>query len=159
MSALLKRTLIFGGTCLTLAACGESAKVEPTSTTSSTTTSTDAATTTTTTAVVPTADAKKEAAKHYQLGLHEGELKNYGTAMKEAQEAVKLDPENIEYLYLRASLYAISRNNEAAIADANTIIKMNPKYKRAWEVRAACNKQMGNKKLAETDEHMIRTLK
>lgn len=155
MNALLNRKLrssfVIGAFCTALVGCGESAKVEQ-APAASTSTSSDAV-------VAPLVDPQKEAAKHYQAGLHEGELKNYGTAMKEAQEAVKLEPNNIEYLYLRSSLYAISRNNEAAIADANTIIKLNPKYKRAWEVRAACNRQMGNKKLAETDEHMISTLK
>jgi len=84
------------------------------------------------------------------------DLDQYDLAMKDANEAIRLDPKISDAYDRRAFCYAMANELDKAVADYTTAIKLNPKSPMPYHNRAIALRKQGKFKEANKDmEHYI----
>jgi Tfp pilus assembly protein PilF len=64
----------------------------------------------------------------------------------------------MDYLYMRASGYAIAQEYKKAIVDATRVINANPKNQDAYRLRSVCYFKSGDKKRSASDDREFQRL-
>ncbi|KAK4040229.1 hypothetical protein C8A01DRAFT_35743 [Parachaetomium inaequale] len=80
----------------------------------------------------PTEDQKKQAEALKSKGNAAMAQKDYPTAIDFYTQALALHPGNAIFLSNRAAAYSAARDHEAARADAEAAVAVDPKYTKAW---------------------------
>jgi tetratricopeptide (TPR) repeat protein len=75
---------------------------------------------------------KKISAIYNQRGIIYSHMNDYGKAITEFEEAIKLTPDNGEIYNDRGDVYSILENTDKAIADYTEAIRLNPDYSQAY---------------------------
>jgi small glutamine-rich tetratricopeptide repeat-containing protein alpha len=86
----------------------------------------------TTSASTPSEDQKKQAETLKSKGNAAMAQKDYPTAIDFYTQALALHPGNAIFLSNRAAAYSAARDHEAARADADAAVAVDPKYTKAW---------------------------
>lgn len=68
-----------------------------------------------------------------------------------ANKAIELDPKNPKTHFLRAALYASSKQHERAIADYTEVLRLEPRASQAWQNRGSEHFMLGKFKEAVAD--------
>jgi tetratricopeptide (TPR) repeat protein len=87
---------------------------------------------------------RQDAKSHYLLGMNYEKQKEHYPAIDEYTHAVDLDPQNIQFYYMRASLYFLLENYPAAVVDYSQIIEIDPTAKVAYIRRGLTYDKMEN---------------
>ncbi|KAL2260730.1 hypothetical protein VTK26DRAFT_5197 [Humicola hyalothermophila] len=80
----------------------------------------------------PTEEQKKQAEALKSKGNAAMAAKDYQTAISLYSQALALHPGNAVYLSNRAAAHSAARDHEAAKADAEAAVAIDPKYTKAW---------------------------
>jgi small glutamine-rich tetratricopeptide repeat-containing protein alpha len=80
----------------------------------------------------PTEEQKKQAEALKSKGNTAMAQKDYATAIDYYTQALALHPGNAIFLSNRAAAYSAARDHEAAKADAEAAVAVDPKYTKAW---------------------------
>jgi small glutamine-rich tetratricopeptide repeat-containing protein alpha len=80
----------------------------------------------------PTEEQKKQAEALNSKGNTAMAQKDYATAIDYYTQALALHPGNAIFLSNRAAAYSAARDHEAAKADAEAAVAVDPKYTKAW---------------------------
>jgi small glutamine-rich tetratricopeptide repeat-containing protein alpha len=80
----------------------------------------------------PTEEQKKQAEALKSKGNTAMAQKDYATAIDFYTQALALHPGNAIFLSNRAAAYSAARDHEAAKADAEAAVAVDPKYTKAW---------------------------
>jgi len=81
------------------------------------------------------AEPPSPAEEAFQRAMQHEEKSELEEAIADCTEAIRLDPDNLEYLNGRAHLYGEMRNQEKAMADAAKILELDPTNLRARVLR------------------------
>jgi tetratricopeptide (TPR) repeat protein len=77
----------------------------------------------------------------YELGM-------YDQALPDAQEAIRLDPNNVDFLFIRAKIFSAQHNLLSAIKDFNIYASKNSKDPDVFLELAKANEELGNPAIA-----------
>jgi tetratricopeptide (TPR) repeat protein len=87
------------------------------------------------------------------------DLDKYDLAMKDCNEAIRLDPKLADAYDRRAFCYAMADQLDKALADYNTAIKLDPRSPMAYHNRAIALKKLGRMAEAQKDMNKYMTLR
>ena len=83
---------------------------------------------------------------YFESAIASLESKKYVDAMKSFNEAIKREPDNIEYYYQRGAMrYKAFKDYPGAIADFKKVIQLNPEYAYAYFALAIAAETENNK--------------
>jgi small glutamine-rich tetratricopeptide repeat-containing protein alpha len=94
----------------------------------------------------PTAEEKKEAEGLKSKGNAAMAGKDYPAAIKLYTEALALHPGNAVFLSNRAAAYSAAKDHDAAQADAEAAVAIDPKYTKAWSRLGLARYALGDPK-------------
>jgi len=81
---------------------------------------------------------------HEKIGNYYYQKENYYRALKDYEEALRLDPENARVLFNLGLVYKKIKENSQAIEILNRLVKKHPNYYRAFEVLGYLYEDTGN---------------
>jgi tetratricopeptide (TPR) repeat protein len=108
--------------------------------------------------VPPPKDAAKQAELHHQRGRRLTQQERWDEALKELDEAIRLNPNLAQASNARGYVYLRLRSWQKAIADFDAAIHVNPAYSNAYHNRAAAKKAAGDQAGSAADEAKAKSL-
>lgn len=90
-----------------------------------------------------TPEAAKAAEAHAQLGIKFYNEGKYADVIREYDDAIKSDPGNEEYYYMRGTAHERTGNHASAIADLTKTVATMPEHLNAWDWLGRANFSLG----------------
>lgn len=85
-------------------------------------------------------------------------LKQYDNAIKDLDEAIKIEPDYAYLYYLRGNCQGANGNYQRAVIDFSKAIKLDPQHENAYEQRAQAFEQLGRGDLAARDKQTAKKI-
>ena len=110
-------------------------------------------------AVRPPTTANLAAETEFNKGLRFSEREDWNTAIKDATEAIRLNPDDAYAYNKRGATYGQKGEHDKAIRDLTEAIRLRPDYAAAYHNRGVAYEKQGDQTKADADYAKARELR